>query len=852
MAVKVFISYSHKDEKLKNDLCEHLSTLRRQNIISEWHDRKIIPGTNWKDEIDENLSNSELILFLISSSFMNSDYCNDIEVKKALELHKEGKVCVIPIVIRAVKWNGMELSKIQALPTDAKAVTSWENEDEAWLDVINGIEKHLKEFHSKKLKNEIKTPKGNDEIENISTDWLDDIEINLTHKHVDKINLSDIYIIPDVKIGYTSDDLNDIKSAEELLKYNKCIILADEQQGKSSLLKIFYKKILADRSYYPVFINGENVKEYEINKILKKEIKRQYNLTVDEYFELLGGKAIFIDDIDKIKLNNRYQEDLFKELKNKFSCCFFTASSFYEHSLSEISALADFKTCNILGMGNKKREEMILKWISLGQEHIITDEDLYSKCDELKDKVNLIIKKNIVPTKPIYILMLLQWFETQDNLNLELSSYGHCYERLIYQSLQNANIGNRNIDKYLNILTELSWSLFNNNSSINQSELEMFFADYEKEYILSSGERDRVLDKLIKHSILKSYNDEVTFKYPYIYYFFVAKKIAESYTKNTADFDRCIQNLIDKIYKEDMANILIFITHHTRDEWILDKIRFTLSNLYSSQKPASLDKEQLSFMREFIIQIPDLVIEQREIKKERDRYNQKLDKYEMDNSERNYEHESEARDIFKNINQVFKGIEILGQIINNRYASLKKAELRNLAEDGILCGLRFLEYFIEMTDVGKNEIIRVISNHLYENPEVTNTEVEKFAENAYLLLNYGIISGFIRKIAISIGSKDAFEIYKDLKVTTKTPALILINQAIELHFNKKFNFKELKDNYEKLKGNPVCIRILRELVIQHIYLFPVSTREKQQLSELLELSIKGQELISQKQKRIGY
>lgn len=66
------------------------------------------------------------------------------------------------------------------------------------------------------------------------------------------------------------------------------------------------------------------------------------------------------------------------------------------------------------------------------------------------------------------------------------------------------------------------------------------------------------------------------------------------------------------------------------------------------------------------------------------------------------------------------------------------------------------------------------------------------------------------------------------------------------------DFKKLKDNYEKLKSNPVCIRILREIVIQHIYLFPVSTREKQQLSTLLNLPIVGQELISQKQKRIGY
>ncbi|MDG6240573.1 toll-Interleukin receptor, partial [Glaesserella parasuis] len=171
----------------------------------------------------------------------------------------------------------------------------------------------------------------------------------------------------------------------------------------------------------------------------------------------------------------------------------------------------------------------------------------------------------------------------------------------------------------------------------------------------------------------------------------------------------------------------------------------------------------------------------------------------------------------------------------------------------LLCGLRFLNHFIELTDMAKNEIIKVISNHLYENPNLTNKQIGKFAESAYLLLTYSVISAFIRKISISIGSKDAFEIYQNITYQDQdTPAIILIKQTIELHFNKKLDFKKLKDNYEKLKSNPVCIRILREIVIQHIYLFPVSTREKQQLSTLLNLPIVGQELISQKQKRIGY
>ena len=68
---KVFISYSHKDEEYKDALLEHMASLRRTGEVEEWHDRKIEPGKNWKNEISQHLHNSTIIIFLISASFIN-------------------------------------------------------------------------------------------------------------------------------------------------------------------------------------------------------------------------------------------------------------------------------------------------------------------------------------------------------------------------------------------------------------------------------------------------------------------------------------------------------------------------------------------------------------------------------------------------------------------------------------------------------------------------------------------------------------------------------------------------------------------------------------------------------------
>jgi hypothetical protein len=138
--IEVFISYSHKDEELRRELDMQLGVLRRQGLISAWHDRKILPGADWRCEIDTQLVDSQVILLLISPNFCDSDYCRDVEVRQAIAREQEGKVQVIPIILRPANWKKEPFAHLQALPADAKPVTTWANRDEAWLNVAQGIE----------------------------------------------------------------------------------------------------------------------------------------------------------------------------------------------------------------------------------------------------------------------------------------------------------------------------------------------------------------------------------------------------------------------------------------------------------------------------------------------------------------------------------------------------------------------------------------------------------------------------------------------------------------------------------------------------------------------------------------
>lgn len=155
----VFFSYSHKDEDLRDELEVHLSGLKRQGVISTWHDRRITAGSELGSAIDGNLNSADVILLLVSPDFINSDYCYDKEMDRALERHSRGEARVIPVILRPCDWHELPFGKLLATPTDGKPVTKWTDRDEAFLDVVRSIKAALKELGPKPKESDVANAK---------------------------------------------------------------------------------------------------------------------------------------------------------------------------------------------------------------------------------------------------------------------------------------------------------------------------------------------------------------------------------------------------------------------------------------------------------------------------------------------------------------------------------------------------------------------------------------------------------------------------------------------------------------------------------------------------------------------
>ena len=116
--MQIFYVYAHKDEQLRNELEVHLSALRRQGFIQNWHDRQISAGKEWELEIERELGNANVILLLVSADFLASDFCYGREMKRVLERHEISQARVVPIMLRECDWEHAPFAKIQALPKD--------------------------------------------------------------------------------------------------------------------------------------------------------------------------------------------------------------------------------------------------------------------------------------------------------------------------------------------------------------------------------------------------------------------------------------------------------------------------------------------------------------------------------------------------------------------------------------------------------------------------------------------------------------------------------------------------------------------------------------------------------------
>lgn len=153
--MKAFISYSHKDEKYLERLKVHITQLQREHLVESWTDQEIHAGAALDKTINDQLQASELFIALLSPDYIASNYCYEKEFEKALEMQSQGSLHIVPVIVEPCEWQNTPLAAFKALPKDGKAISLWQNENTAFLDVTTQLRNFLSgNFESENLQPE--------------------------------------------------------------------------------------------------------------------------------------------------------------------------------------------------------------------------------------------------------------------------------------------------------------------------------------------------------------------------------------------------------------------------------------------------------------------------------------------------------------------------------------------------------------------------------------------------------------------------------------------------------------------------------------------------------------------------
>jgi hypothetical protein len=147
----VFVSYSHQDEKFREELELQLTILKNKGYLDWWTDKKLIPGDEWEKVILDQLEKADVILLLVSSYFLASPFCWGEELPKAIKRHDEGSARVVPIFVRVCVPEETPIEKLHGVPRKDRPISTWKDRHKAWAIVAAGIQKAVEEWRTRSM-----------------------------------------------------------------------------------------------------------------------------------------------------------------------------------------------------------------------------------------------------------------------------------------------------------------------------------------------------------------------------------------------------------------------------------------------------------------------------------------------------------------------------------------------------------------------------------------------------------------------------------------------------------------------------------------------------------------------------
>jgi len=679
----------------------------------------------------------------------------------------------------------------------------------------------------------------NTKFENV----LRDAGGNFNHPEKPHLELDDIYVYPHVK-KLTTRGIEEPEAAEQFTRVTEnsyTLLLGEDKSGKTTLLRRLFSELHL-RHKVPLLINAtsfSSVSEDELARQLQRYAKEQYSdhSIVDQSHK--ADKVALIDDIDRLPGGSKRLPSLVNFFEQHFGAIVVTAHTGFE--ITELlhteasNVLKKYSSFELLRFGHRLRRELVRKWCMCG--NISTKEELDKRLHVIEDVLNSVVGRNLVPAYPIYLLILLQSYESNQQADLQHTSFAHYYAYLINKSLAEAGVKQTQMNEIYNYLSNLAWFL--RTSNIQQAslvQLRQFNTAFSEGF--TSVDLTSRLSVLCKARILQQISDDYQFTYQYIYFFFLGKYLADHLEED--NIKTAVREWCSNLQRRENAHAILFLTHHRNSDWVIEQIATVLHSCFE-QTPAMKMEEDIAAVNSLIAKTTDLIISETNVEENQDRLRAERDEMERDEERAEHNNEIEKKNMafIDKVNLLLRTADVLGQVLKNNYGSLRRPQKNNLLKEVFNGPLRLLHSVFEILASDPEALaaeIEVILKNEY--PEIKPDKVRDVAHKLTFNLLGGISTSLIVRAANAINIESLREDIAKVVSDSGTIAYRLIEAATLLLKPGHVNTDSIKIFAKEIEGNILSFRMLQSLGASHLYLYHTSDMDKQKLCDALSLKMK--------------
>jgi ABC-type oligopeptide transport system ATPase subunit len=679
---------------------------------------------------------------------------------------------------------------------------------------------------------------------------LDDPGRGFAHPHRKDLRLSDIYVYPDLwkrsfrsQLAASRGMPTTVRSAEVLsfmANTPRILVTGESECGKTSLAKTLCRDLAAKHGLVPVMLSGEDIKaptKASLEEAIQRAFRRQYEAADWERYEELEAtrRLIVIDNFQRFPFNARGQREVLAAAEAFFGRVVALADDLFRfEELTDRGASNPFlayEHCEIQQFGYLLRRHLIRRWLVLGREYTLDEKVLDREILERERVVNTLTDKKLLPAFPVNILIILQTVQAGQSHALVGGAYGYYYEALITPALASSGTSASDTDTRYTFLARFAHFLFTSDLvDVKEDDMHSFTNTYLRSIRLEL-EPDELLAELIKVQILERRGDVIGFRYRYYYFYFVArhlKGLALIGTERVA-VTTTLRNLVDFIYYEPYANILIFYLYFNRDtdliEYMLEKADF----VFHEYSACDLE-DHVEFFNSLNQDAPARRLPAGDQRENQERFLEDMDRAETASEAATYESKPERIAYADHLHPAYKlniamrTLQVLGQVLRNFPGSIEGDLKTRIVSSCYRLGLRSLQCALEAVQKsypGLREYLeRLLSDRRYLDKQSGALEpLPRNAERFTLWLAEACSLGVVLRISQAVGHEQLGPTYRDvLQNVPDQASYALIDVSIKLDYFRGGEppIKAVRDLAHRFRRNPVASGVLCDLVYHHL------------------------------------